>query len=191
MKKPGAITLFILLFSCSLFAQDEQTEVKGFQKEKLFAGGNFGLSIGRYTLINISPQIGYRFSKLFAAGLGMNAQYISVKQTYSSGAPYWKTVQGVAGLNVFGRIYPFQQFMIQVQPEANYVFGKQIFYGPPREQYKLDASIVPSLLLGAGVVIPSAKSSFIASVFYDVLQNINSPYGKKPFVNFGYTVNLH
>ena len=68
------------------FAQDEKEEnsekQKGFQKEKLFVGGNFGLTFGSYTLINVSPQVGYRFSDLFAAGMGINLQFISIKDKY-------------------------------------------------------------------------------------------------------------
>src|SRR5215217_1524229 len=94
--------LIVLASSLCSFAQDEPTnEKKGFQKEKLFVGGNFGLSIGDYTLINISPQIGYRFSNFFAAGLGVNGQYISIKERYINGDPYRKVSQGVVGLNVF------------------------------------------------------------------------------------------
>jgi hypothetical protein len=177
------------------FAQDEKEEnsekQKGFQKEKLFVGGNFGLTFGSYTLINVSPQVGYRFSDLFAAGMGINLQFISIKDKYSNGDLYSKTSQGVTGLNVFGRLYPIRQFMIQVQPEANYVFGKQIFYDTnPRQEYKLDAQIVPSLLLGGGLVIPSGRGAFITSVFYDVLQDTNSPYGNRPIVNFTYNIGL-
>lgn len=183
----------LLLISLCLFAQaeDEKPEkAKGFQKENLFVGGNFGLTFGDYTLINISPQVGYRFSKLFAAGVGLNAQYVSFKERNFSGDPYRKVSQNVTGLNVFARLYPLEQFFIQAQPEANYIFGKQIFYGPPKQEYKLDAMIVPSLLLGGGAALPAGNGAFIISVSYDVLQHKNSPYGKRPIYNFGYNFSL-
>jgi len=185
------IVLLTVLFATTLFsfAQDEEEEKKGFQKERLFFGGNFGLTFGNYTLINVSPQIGYRFTDLFAAGVGINLQYISVKDKYTNGDLYRKTSQGVTGLNVFGRLYPIKQFMIQVQPEANYLFGKEIYYDTdPHQEYTLDASIVPSLLVGGGLVIPSGRGTFITAVFYDVLQHENSPYGKRPIVNFTYNI---
>jgi hypothetical protein len=49
---------FLLLISLYLLAQAEDKKPekkKGFQKENLFVGGNFGLTFGDYTLINISP----------------------------------------------------------------------------------------------------------------------------------------
>ena len=185
------LVLFVCLCGTSMFAQDlPEEERSGFQKERLFVGGNFGLAFGDYTLIDVSPQIGYRFSNLFAAGLGLNFQYVSTKQRTFSGSDYMKTSQGVTGLNLFARLYPIQQIMLQVQPEANYIFGKQIYYGPPQEEYKMDAMIVPILLVGGGAVIPSGRGAFIASVFYDVLQNTNSPYGARPIYKFGFNFGL-
>jgi hypothetical protein len=183
-----AITIFV-------FAQDEEPDEKkekGFQKEKLFVGGNFGLTFGNYTLINVSPQIGYRFTDFFAAGVGINLQYVSWKDEYSNGDNS-KTSQTVTGLNVFGRIYPIKNFMIQVQPEENYLFGKQKYYQASTQttfKNNTDAKIVPSLLLGGGLVIPSGRGAFITSVFYDVLQKDNSPYGNRPIVNFTYNIGL-
>lgn len=177
-----------------VFAQDEEEKPekeKGFQKEKLFVGGNFGLTFGNFTLLNISPQIGYRFTDHVAAGVGVNLQYISLKEKFTNGDTYRKSTQGVTGLNVFGRLYPINQFMIQVQPEVNYVFGKEVYYDTnPRQEFELDAKIVPSLLFGGGLVIPSGRGAFITSAFYDVLQDPNSPYGKRLIVNFTYNIGL-
>lgn len=187
------ISVCVLLLTISSFAQERvEKEKKGFQKDNLFLGGNFGLTFGDYTLINISPQLGYHFTQHLAAGVGINAQYVSYKERdYYTNDPVYKTAQGVAGLNIFGRVYPIQYLMLQVQPELNYVFGKQIFYQPPpRQEYNLDAVIVPSLLVGGGAVIPAGRGSFIAALFYDALQKENNPYGKRAILSFGYNVGL-
>ena len=60
------IILFILLLSSSAFCQND-TGFK-FEKDKLFTGGNLGLQLGTYTLIDISPIIGYYFTNKFSAG---------------------------------------------------------------------------------------------------------------------------
>lgn len=184
------IALIVCLTTLPGLAQESDTvkRVKGFQKEKLFFGGNFGLTFGDYTLINVSPQIGYRFTKAFAAGFGINAQYVGYKERDFNGDVFRKVSQGVTGLNVFGRVYPFEQFFVQLQPEANYLFGKQTYYQPTKEEYKLDAVIAPSLLAGGGAALPAGRGAFIVSIFYDVLQDKNSPYGRKPVYNFGYNV---
>lgn len=43
----------------------------GFDMSKLTVGGNFGLQFGDYTIVNISPQVGYKFSKHFTFGTGL------------------------------------------------------------------------------------------------------------------------
>ncbi len=158
-------------------------------KGNFFIGGNLGISTGSYTHLNLSPQIGYRFNRFLAAGAGINAQYIGLKENFN-GSLYRRMQQGVAGVNLFGRFFPIEQLMVQVQPELNYIFGRQTFYQPSREVFKLDDVIVPSILIGGGVVLPSRHGSFIAALYYDVWQDGNSVYGQKPFLNFGYTFNL-
>ena len=176
-------------------AQEEQKEekAKGFKKENVFVGGNLGLTFGDYTLINISPQIGYRFSNLFAAGVGINGQYVGYKNRDFNNEVYYKASQGVTGLNVFGRVFPLKSInvFLQAQPEANYVFGKETYYQPTKQEYKLDAEIAPSLLLGGGIILGSGnRGGGMISVMYDVIQHENSPYTNKPIYNFGFVFNL-
>lgn len=184
MKKP-LLSFLVLFVSLLTFSQDE-----GAKQSKLFAGGNFGLAFGRYTLISASPQVGYRFNRFLGAGLGLNLVYASQKEKDAYGNNYRKVVQGITGLNTFVRFYPTQRFLIQVQPEGNYIFGKQIFYQPVKETYKLDAMIVPAILVGGGLVTPTQNGAVLFTVMYDVLQNRNSPYGNRPVVNVGYNVNF-
>lgn len=193
MKKYLILLTTLVCSSHALRAQDTESgePKKGFQKEKLFVGGNFGLTFGDYTLINISPQLGYRFNSMFAAGFGINGQYVSIKDRNAyTGDPFRKVSQTVFGLNAFGRVYPIRNIMLQVQPEANYLFGKQIYYGPPKEEYRLDAMIAPSLLAGGGAVIPSGRGEMLITIFYDVLQNENAPYGRRPIYNIGYNISF-
>ncbi|MCC7402505.1 MAG: hypothetical protein IT214_13585 [Chitinophagaceae bacterium] len=188
MKKLLLLVLLVALAGEFTQAQEGKKDQKerGFDRSKLFVGGNFGMTFGDYTLINVSPQLGYRFNQYLAAGAGINLQYVSLKQRYNNGDPYSRISQGVTGLNIFGRVYPASFLMIQAQPELNYIFGKIKYYNPPSKT-NLDASIVPSLLLGGGLVFPAGKGGFIVSVFYDVLQQANSPYSNRPFFNFGYS----
>lgn len=179
MKKALLLTL-IVFYNCLLFAQEETTQ------KKFFTGGNFGLTLGRYTIINVSPQIGYRFNRFVAAGLGLNLQYASVKEKDWSGNDYSKTSQGITGLSLFGRFYPVQNIFLQVQPEGNYIFGRIKYYQPTVQTFKLDAEIVPCFLVGGGYSMPAGRGQFLTTVLYDVLQRPNSPYGNQPIVNFGY-----
>jgi hypothetical protein len=186
MKKFVLLVIFAL--SCHLvFAQDEEVQE---ENNKLFVGGNFGLAFGGYTLINIAPQLGYRFNRFVSAGLGLNLVYTSLKEQDYYGNDFSKTSQWVTGLSMFTRFYPTQKFLIQIQPEANYMFGNIKYYQPTETEYKLNAEIVPSLLAGGGLVVPSASGAFITTVMYDLLQKTNSPYGNRPIVSFGYNMNF-
>lgn len=188
MKK--LILLAATIFCCAVcFAQSDES-VDGLERSKFFAGGNFGLSFGRYTFVNVSPQVGYRFNRFVAAGLGVNLIYASQKDRDIYGNDFSKTSQWITGLNVFGRFYPTQSILLQVQPEANYRFGNIRFYQPTEQTYKLNAEIIPSLLLGGGYVVPTDRGAFVTTVMFDVLQREGSPYGNRPIVNFGYNFNF-
>jgi hypothetical protein len=188
MKKIFLVAAALAFVSVATFAQDEEAEPvkKGFDRNKLFFGGNFGLGFGNVsTLVNVSPQIGYRFNDYLAAGAGVNFIYSSYRYRFT--VPEYKEVFGVTGLNIFGRVYPIEFLFLQIQPELNYTWGKFKFYDD-RPDEKLDPKFVPSLLGGAGAAIPAGRGAFIVMAQYDLLQNERSPYGSRAFFNFGYNV---
>lgn len=181
------LAIFLLLISHALFAQSTAAPAKkGFDKERLFTGGELGLSFGDYTYINVSPLLGYRFSDLLAAGININAQYNSFKYYFVSSLDH-KEHYGVYGAGVFGRIYPLQWLFLHVQPEYNFQRGKYI-YPDHTESFQGSA---PSLLVGAGIAQQSGRNmSVTLMVLYDVLQEKLSPYGNRAIfkagVNFGF-----
>jgi hypothetical protein len=192
MMRNILVLLLVLALGHTAVAQDESASGKqGFDRSRLFAGGNFALNFGNVTIINISPQLGYRFNRFLAAGVGVNAQYSSFRTINAfDGSTYSRENYGVGGLNIFGRFYPIEQVILQVQPEANYVWGKVKYYNPNQE-IKLDGKIVPSLLLGAGGAIPmGGAGAFVVMAQYDVLQSDRTPYGNRVFFNFGYNFGL-
>ena len=184
--------LLIFSLSVTLFhaasAQNDSGK-QGFDKSKLFIGGTFGLGFSSYsTAINISPQVGYRFTQLFAAGVGINYAYYNYKYYYyGSNNISQRNIYTYAGFNIFGRIYPIPQFFIHAQPELNYIWGKQQFYNPDQE-FKISSQFVPSLLLGGGAAIPAGRGAFTISVLYDVLQNNLSPYYRQPVYGLGFNI---
>ena len=191
MKNILSLSLCFLFIILSSRVEAQEVEAsEGFDKSRLFVGGNFALTVGTNTLINISPQVGYRFSNMFAAGIGINGQYISQRIIDYNGYEVGRYKLGVIGLNLFGRFFPTDGIMLQLQPEANYIFGNESIWGGNPETVKIDTRIVPSLLVGAGAVMPSGPGSLIISVSYDVLQDPNSPYGNRPIYNIGYNFNL-
>ena len=89
-------------------------------------------------------------------------------------------------------MYPFKFLMLQVQPEMNYLFGKDRYYtGTPTGTFNWRPEIEPSLLLGGGAVLQQGRGALIISAMYDVLERDNSPYGRRPIYNIGYNVSLY
>ena len=179
--------LGMLLIAMSLMYHSSAQSSEGggaFDKSKLFFGGNLGLSFGTYTIVNVSPLVGYHFTPVFAAGAGVNYSYFG----YSDG--YWDYKQSYVGMSVFGRVYPIQQFFLQVQPEENYMWYSQTATPSNQGQPGLKINqFVPSLLLGGGAAIPTGPNGAITiSLMYDVLQNIYSPFYHQAVYGFGYNV---
>ncbi len=182
MKKCLMIFLLSGLCCMQLHAQEEDKEEpqpQGFDKSKLFFGGNFGLTFGSNTFINISPQVGYRFNQYLAAGAGPSFIYYSYRRANE------RYRQGYAGANVFGRFYPMQYLFVQAQPEFNYMWGS-LKYNDVTE--KLEGRMIPSVLLGAGGAIPMGgrNGALLLMLQYDVIQDAYSPYGNKAFFTVGY-----
>jgi hypothetical protein len=181
MKKVLALLIIAMAIIQSTIAQD--SDGGGFDKSKLFFGGNLGFAFGTYTIVNVSPLVGYRFSNVLAAGVGLNYNYYG----YDNGI--YTSKQTYAGMNLFGRVYPIQQLFLQVQPELNYMWASQTpDAGQQFEPFKTN-QFVPSLLLGGGAAIPTgANGAITISIMYDVLQNVWSPYYHQAVYGFGYTV---
>ncbi len=168
-------------------AEEEVSEKKGFDPQRLFFGGNFALTFGDFTFINVSPVVGYRITEKFSAGTQINFIYQSSKIQYYANA-YTKSEYAYVGMGVFGRFNPVKFLLLNVQPELNYVWGnyKEVYPGKYHE-YKQEGKFIPSVLLGAGAVIPTGgRGALIAMIQYDIVQDDLSPYGKNPFFSFGF-----
>ena len=191
MKKNIFLLLLFTFSAISLLkAQNENQEPPeektGFDKSRLFFGGSFGLSFGDAVIVNVSPQVGYRFSRYFAAGAGINGQYSEFKYRDGNNDIYQRQKYGVVGLNVFGRVYPIPQLFAQIQPEMNYVWYQVKNYD--YDYNSKDNKFVPCVLIGGGGALPMGhNAAFIIMVQYDILQQNLSPYGSQPFFSVGFT----
>jgi hypothetical protein len=181
MKKFFALLITAMVFLQITQAQDG-TGGGGFDKSKLFFGGTLGAAFGYATIVNVAPLVGYQFSPMFAAGVGLNYSYYN----YNDG--YYNDKQTYAGMSIFGRVFPVRSVFIQAQPELNYMWASSYTDGQSIPPIKVN-QFVPSLLLGGGAAIPTGgNGSIMISVMYDVLQNVWSPYYHQAVYGFGYIV---
>jgi hypothetical protein len=173
--------------SDSLVTAEPVEEKKKFDPSRLVFGGNLGASFGNFTFINISPQVGYRFSPMLTAGAGINYIYSSFRVDDLNGNALYREKFSFAGLNLFGRFFPTNFLFVSLQPEVNYSWGKIDFENSDQPDIKQDGTWVPTLLAGAGVMMGGSggRGGVMLSLQYDLAQNPRSPYGTRPFVSMG------
>lgn len=172
--------IFLLLclagFSTAIFAQQsepEEEQVHGFQKDKLFTGGDLTLSFYTGgTTIGVSPYLGYSVTKWLDAAVSLNFIYQGQKDPYGN-----KVRQTNLGPGAFVRLFPVNFLYVQAQYEHNFINYKYIAQGGAGT-FK-DKFDVNSLLLGAGYSSGRGEGSntyYYLSVLFDVAQLPNSPY---------------
>ncbi|MDD4514857.1 hypothetical protein [Massilibacteroides sp.] len=150
---------------------------QSFDRSKLELGGSVGMQFGDYTVVNIAPQLGYRVSEYFTAGVG--ASYTYYKDEYYNGTKAYDYKSSYFGMNVFGRFYPIQYLVLSVQPEASRMWRSYDAEGGKLKENKFVASV----LVGGGLRLGPVT----AMIQYDVVQDKNSPYSNKIFYSIGYT----
>ncbi|MEK6614649.1 MAG: hypothetical protein AABZ32_00830 [Bacteroidota bacterium] len=84
MKKHILIFVYcLLLLPTSAFSQDftpakSQKEKKHFWSwDKVYGGGGIGLQFGTFTLVNVAPDIGYKITERYSAGIGIRYIYLA------------------------------------------------------------------------------------------------------------------
>lgn len=186
MKKILFLAVLIsvsLLMNAQNYRGTEKTvtpgSVIGFDKSKLTFGGGFGMQFGDYTLINFAPQVGYNFSDVFNAGMGLS--YTFYKDDFYVNATKWDEKRHYFGINAYGRLYPVQYLVFSVQPEIARMWRT---LEPKKSNESISENkFVPSVIVGAGVRLGPVT----AMLQYDVVQNDYSSYGNRIFYSIGYT----
>ncbi len=178
MRKIIFLSTF-LLTSVFCAAQDEITPNTPLS-ERITFGGDFGLSFGTITYVNISPLVGYRFTDHFTGGTGFIYQYIN----YSPAVFGYELQSSTYGGRLFGRYRFLENF-----------FGTMELQGLNVDAYNLryertGRATIPVMLLGGGYLTEIGDRSFFSlSVTYDIIQDFNSPYYKRPVFQAGVIFN--
>ena len=164
----------------------DSTEKRGFDPNKLVFGGNFSISFGDFSFINISPQVGYMFSPMFTAGAGINYINSGIKYYDGNGNEAYREKYGYAGMSLFARFFPTNFAFLMAQPEMNYSWGK-VKFNSDQPDINLQSAWVPTFLIGAGANLGGQRGrGLLLSVQYDLAQDPRSPYGTQAFISMGY-----
>ena len=112
-KKLSAILLiFFLCFSISASFAQKNTD------SKFYFGGNLGLMFGTYTVIDISPLVGYKVTERFHVGTGLTYTYYKFKtdgDINGSGSVSYST--SIYGGRLFTRFFFAPNLFVHAEDE--------------------------------------------------------------------------
>lgn len=154
--------------------QEKPKKEKTKLSEKIYFGGNIGLSFGSYTRVGIYPLIAYKFTPKLSGGVKVSYEYISdgrYNETYTS-SNY--------GYSFFARYRIVPPLYVHIEYE-------QMSY----ELYSLNGESnrewIPFLYAGAGYSKRLGGNSWLnVQVLFDLLQDERSPYKAwDPFISVG------
>ena len=173
------LLIIIVLVANSTYGQDKESNnpYAGLPfKERLFLGGDLGLSFGTITYIRIAPLLGYNISHKFAVGAGPSYQYY--KDNRFPGLE-----SSIYGGSVFGRFFVIENLFVQTEFE---VLNLEELYYDPLTDFSPDRVTIPVWFVGAGYSQRSSSGSgLFIGIFYDVIGDINSPYPNNVAVRVG------
>jgi hypothetical protein len=180
------VSLFCFLFFTRIMAQD----IKDLPfKQRIFFGGDFGLSFGTNTYINLAPIVGYKVTNRLSAGLGP----IYIFEKYR----YWDYKTSTYGGKAFLSFTVFKdigQYLnigignIIFHAENEIINLEKLYYDYQNGKiYTLDERLwIDNLLVGGGLNQPlGARGGINIYVLWDVTQNPYSPHSN-PIVRLGF-----
>src|SRR4030095_2090059 len=158
MKIITGIAMVIILITSSLVVNAQEYSKKSNipWTDRIFVGGNLGLTFGDITSVEVAPQVGYMITPRWAAGLGFRYSY------YRNN--YYNYESSSYGPQFFSRFMIFKGLYAEGIYEAN---NMEIYklVDPVRQTYVIEREWISSLLLGGGYSSQiGGRSSFFISI---------------------------
>lgn len=176
-----AITLITVTAALYANPGGEGEKRKGFDPRRLVFGGSIGFGFGSddYWAISLSPQVGYRLTDRFIAGVGVSYAY---SQENVSFIYDYKLKKNQFGLNVFAEYNFLKRLFVYIQPEVFYQNRKWKVTDNNGFSWKeTQNDFVPAAILGIGLQLRPVT----LSIGYDIIQDDLSPYGDAAFLSIG------
>lgn len=144
--------------------------------ERLFFGGNLGLSFGSLTFINISPTVGYRFTDRFGAGLGPAYSYYSDNRDKN-----YRYTTNTYGGRLFGQYMLLDNLMLYSEYEMINVEVPNLLFT------KLVRRNISSLFVGGGYMqrFGNGNSGISLMLLYNVMESDYNIY-ENPIIRTGF-----
>lgn len=175
----NVILLVLLLLAGVAYGQSGEIDQGSDWKDRIYAGGGFGLQFGTITNIEVSPLIGYRITENFSAGLGVT--YIYYKIDLDPPRDDFET--NIYGGRVFARRNITDQFFLHGEFESLNLEFFNVNDGTINREW------VPGLFIGGGYFMPLGRNAgFSAMALYNVIHDdLKSPYNSPLVIRIGIT----
>ena len=178
MKRSKKILLALLILSFTLISHLAQAQniiqtqkILEEQKPILFGGGLLLGGGNNSFQLGLNPELLKSYNKYIDAGVIANIYYSSFNLAFGSNE---KIKNFQLGAGVFTRIWPLEQFFIQIQPEYNRTWTSANNYSNGiRARTSFGAT---SILGGIGYGTHNANGMSYFSVMIDLLNADQSPY---------------
>jgi hypothetical protein len=187
MKKVSLIISILLLIGLGVFAQDtivEQVQPEPKEKkqkkqkqpigQRIYFGGNVGLTFGSYTRVALYPYVAYKFTPKFSGGVKVLYEYVKDN----------RYVSAYESSNYGGSFFTRYRVFPQLYLHAEYEMVNYQLYDFNGEKVR---EWVPFLYLGGGYSQNIGGNAWLnVQVLFDVLQDSRSPYGQwEPIFSVG------
>ncbi len=191
MKLKNIFLLTFIFIKISAFAQEFITETEATGEklrtqfwDRTYFGGEFGLMFGSYTFVNISPEMGYMFTKNFSAGGGTIYQY------YQNNTSYYQLSTSIYGGKAFAKYFVWRDLFLTsilevVSLETRY-YDYANRYPDTQNRFWFATPMV-----GIGYMQRfNGKSGIGVSILFNLNNDINSPYygQASPMIRIGFSI---
>ena len=184
MKRIAQILLLMLLGTCCFGQRYFDPEAEPTFWDRTFFGGDFGFQFGDFTVINISPIMGYMVTPRLSVGPGITYQYLKGDAiNYYTGQRY-SYDQNIFGFRGFARYNITPMFFAHSEYESLKVEYPNEFAPGFANEW------VPGFFVGGGVFQPVGRRAGIGlTVLFNLLYDeIKSPYNSNLVLRAGVTL---
>lgn len=161
-------------------------------KDRLIFGGGVGLQFGDYTLIDLSPTVGYRLTPKLETGIGVTYKYFRIKNyfyNYNTGQKF-DLKSNIFGGSLYTRYHIFENVFAHVEYERLiYHYNKISFAGGGVSKERSEA-VINSFFIGGGYRQRIAgRSYFYIMGLWNLIDDSLSPYSN-PVLRMGVALGL-
>jgi len=190
----GIVIVFSLIQITGIGQNKTVKTFSDYSPHPVYIGGGLVLGGGSGSFqIGLNPELVKTYNEFIDLGAAVNLYYASYR-TLGSNDNEYKLTNTQLGLGAFARVWPFDDFFMQLQPEYNWTFSS----GNNYTQGTTGRSQVsaPSLLAGLGYGRRYENGFTYFSIMYDLIDSQQSPYrmgqaSPQPIFRAGFGIPIH